>query len=86
MHGRVIEKVLTGPAVIVHAEDMQQGRFAGSRRTHYGDEIAFGYVEIDVAQDVKRLPMPQWITAFEVAKANHVMWESAIIGSARVAR
>jgi hypothetical protein len=70
---RVIEKIFTGPSVIVHTEDVQEGRFACPGRTHHGNEIALGHIEVDVAQNVKRLAVAEGIRALDVMKANHVL-------------
>ena len=67
MHRRFVEKVFTRPAVIVHAENVQEGRLARARRAHYGDKIAFCDIEIDVAQDIKGLTLPQRVGTFDVA-------------------
>ncbi len=36
-----VEEIFAAPAEVVHAEQMQQGRFPRARRPHHGDEIAF---------------------------------------------
>src|SRR5690242_595402 len=48
----VEEPVLTGPGGIEHAEDAQQGRFAGARGPHDGDELTGPHLEVDLAEDV----------------------------------
>ena len=50
---RVAEPVLAGVVVVEDAEDVEQRRLAGARRAHDRDHLAFGDLEIDVAQDVQ---------------------------------
>ena len=57
--------------MIVHAENVQERRFARAGRTHDGNEVAFVDFEIDVAQDVKELPFRERINAFEILEFNH---------------
>src|SRR5439155_1621265 len=54
-----VEKVFTGPAVIVHSQNVQQRRFACAGRTHDRDEVAFLNLQIDLAQNVKELFLRQ---------------------------
>ena len=54
MHGVVAELVFALPAGVVKAEDVEEGGFAGARRAHDGDKLAFGDFEIDVAEGVER--------------------------------
>src|SRR5512132_2817813 len=44
--------VLTGPRTVEHAEDREQGRLPGPRRSHDGDELTGRDVEGDPPQDV----------------------------------
>src|SRR6266480_1287381 len=71
MHCGFAEKIFTRPTVIVHAENMQQSRFACAGRAHNRDEVAFLNLQIDLAQDVKELFLRQRIAAFDVLKLNH---------------
>ena len=52
VHRLIEEVVLAGPGAVVHADDVQQRRFAGARRAHDRDELAFLDVEVDAAQHV----------------------------------
>src|SRR5438067_8360613 len=67
-----VEKVFTGPAVIVHSQNVQQRRFACAGRAHNRDEVAFLNLQIDLAQNVKELFLRQRIAAFDVLKLNHI--------------
>ena len=49
--GMAEEVILTFPGAVEHADDGHQGRFAGARRAHYGDEFAFANFGVDAAQD-----------------------------------
>jgi len=40
---------------------------------HDRDEIALGYIQIDIAQDVKELSFGQRINAFDAAKTDHCL-------------
>jgi hypothetical protein len=60
--------------VIVHAEDVQQRGFARAGRSHHGDEIAFLNLQVNVAQDVKKLLLCQRIRTFEIFEFDHVKW------------
>src|SRR5882724_4517876 len=86
MHRRLIEKIFAGPSVIVNAENVQEGRLVGARRSHHRNKIAGGNIEIDVAQDIKHLSASERIGAFDVMQADHVVWASASMGSARITR
>src|SRR5437660_9148116 len=55
MHRGLIEKVFAAPSVIVHAENVQEGRFARPRWAHHRNKIAGRNIKIDVAQDIKHL-------------------------------
>jgi len=68
--GMVHQIVLAGPITVVHAEEMQQRGFAGSRRPHDGDELAFFDVQVDAAQDVS-LGGAVFEVLFNVTKLNH---------------
>ena len=62
----VMEKIFSGPSMIVHAEDMKERRFAGARRPHDGDKFTLLDLDVYVAQDIKEPAFGQWITAFNV--------------------
>src|SRR5437660_8072530 len=50
---RLVEQmVLALPRVVVEADNAEQRRFARAARSHDGDELAFGDVEVDLAQKV----------------------------------
>ena len=57
--------------MIVHAQDVQQRRFARAGRPHDRDKVAFLDIQVDVAQDVKKLLFCQGITAFQIFKFDH---------------
>ena len=50
---------------------MQQRRFASAGRAHDRDEVAVLDLEVDVAQDVKKLLLRQGIKAFEIFEFDH---------------
>src|SRR5438552_17178904 len=54
MHCGFAEEIFTAPGVIVHAQNMQQRRFACARRTHDRNKISLRNLENDVAQNVKK--------------------------------
>ena len=92
MNGDAIQKIFAGPTVIVHSEDVQERRFPGAGRSHDGNEIALLHLEIDVAQNVKKLSFCERVNALDAMQSDKWIhhdvypWPSAIIGSARVAR
>ena len=71
MNGCLVQKIFATPAVIVHAENVEQRRFAGAGRAHDRNEFAFGDFDVDVAQDVEKFSVSERITAFEIFKSNH---------------
>src|ERR1051326_6640737 len=82
MNADTAEIIFAAPAVIVHAEEVEDRGFPGAGRAHDRDKLAFLDVEIDVAEDVKKLCFGQWITTFDVTELDHkfqVLWLSAII-------
>src|SRR4029077_20005179 len=83
MHRGLIKEIFAGPSVIVHAENVQEGRLAGARRSHHRNKVAGGNIQIDVAQDVKQLSASERIGAFDVVQPDHALWASASIGSVR---
>jgi hypothetical protein len=64
MNGRLVEEIFAFPSVIVHSENVKQRRFAGAGRSHYRNELAFGDVDADVAQNIKELSVRERVTAF----------------------
>src|SRR5436190_22599165 len=80
MHRGSTQKIFTAPAVIVHPENVQQCRFTCAGRTHYRDEIAFLDLQVDVAQDVKKLLLRQGIGAFQIRKFDHTVTRRAMLG------
>src|SRR5438067_3100527 len=73
MDRRVFEIVFAAPGMIVHAEDMKQRGLARAGRPHDGNEVAFVYLQVDVAQDVKEFPFRERIETLEVFEFNHVV-------------
>jgi hypothetical protein len=65
------KKVFTGPGMIMHADYMEERRFAGAGRTHDGNEIALRDFKIDVAQDVKEFSFRERVKTFEVFECDH---------------
>src|SRR5262245_193527 len=55
MNGSFVQKIFALPAVVVHPENVQQSRFTSARWSHDRNKFAFGDVQIDIAQDVKKL-------------------------------
>ena len=69
---RVVEEFeLAGPGAVQHAQDAQQGGFAGSRWTHDGDELAFLNLPLDAAQHVGAAVSP-FVKLVQVRQFNHV--------------
>ena len=64
------EIVLARPGAVVHAEQMQQRRFARARRSHDGDELAFLHFRVDAAQH-KRLGRTVLEILLHVPQNNH---------------
>ena len=60
--------VLAAPGAVVHAEDVEQRRLAGARRSHDRDELAWLDVERDAAQD-EGLPSPDRKRLLDAAAA-----------------
>src|SRR2546423_7821097 len=73
MNGHVVEEVFTVPRVIVHADDVEQGRLAGAGRPHDRHELTRLDVEINAPQH-KVLRQSLREIFFDVAKADH--WTS----------
>ena len=71
--GGVPEEIFARPSVIVHAEDIKKGRFASAGWPHDRDEIALGYIQIDIAEDVKELSFGQRINSFDMLKLDHCL-------------
>src|SRR5437762_9476357 len=71
MHRGVAEKIFASPTVIMHTENVQQRRFACTRRPHDRNEVAFFNFESDVAQDIEKLLPRQGITSFEIVESDH---------------
>src|SRR5437764_13176294 len=88
MHRGSTQKIFTAPAVIVHAQNVQQRRFTCAGRTHYRDKVAFLDFQVDVAQYVKKLLLRQGIRAFQILKFDHIVYSArnAWTGSTHVAR
>src|SRR4051812_30661923 len=73
MDGHIVELIFAVPGVIVHAENVQQGRFARARRAHDGNKLARLDVQINAAQHII-LGHALREKLFDVAKADH--WTS----------
>src|SRR6266446_2593682 len=71
MDARITEVVFAAPGMVVHAEDMKERRLARAGWAHDGNEVAFVYLQVNVAQDVKELSVRKRIKAFEVFKGDH---------------
>src|SRR5438552_3095641 len=71
MNRRLVEKIFAAPTVIVHSEDVKQCRFSGARGSHHRNELPFGNVDVDVAQDVKKLSMPQRVVSLKIPEPDH---------------
>src|SRR5262249_26091751 len=67
----VVENIFPGPAVVVHAEDMEQCGFSSARWAHHRNELALRNFKVDVPKNIKKSSLRQRITAFEVFEANH---------------
>src|SRR5437899_8713150 len=71
MDGRLVKKIFAIPTVIVHSEDMEQGRFPGARWSHHRNELAFRDFDLDVAQNVEKLSMPQRVVSLKIPEPDH---------------
>jgi hypothetical protein len=49
---------------------VKQRRFARARGAHDRHKISLGDIEVDVAQDVKKLTAPERIGSLDMTKAN----------------
>jgi hypothetical protein len=67
--GLAVEVILAGPGAIKHADDAEQGGFAGAGGAHYGDKFAGLDIEIDAAKQEKFVGAG-FDGLFEVAKLN----------------
>jgi len=67
----IIEEVFTGPAMVMHAQDVKERRLTRSGGPHDRDKLAFLNLQIDVAEDIKESPLGQGVTAFNVAESDH---------------
>ena len=56
MDGNVVEVVLAGPRLVVHADDVQQGGLAGAGRPDDRGQAGGGGVEVDLVQDLLDTP------------------------------
>jgi hypothetical protein len=52
---------------------VEQRRLARAGGTHDGNEVAFVYLQVDIAQDVKKFTLRERVKTFEVFKSNHVV-------------
>src|SRR6266481_6901116 len=73
MNGHVVEEIFAVPRVIVHANDVEQGRLAGAGRPHDRHEFARLDIEIDAPQHIV-LRHALGEIFFDVAEADH--WTS----------
>src|SRR5437879_11269975 len=80
MNGRFVEEIFATPAVVVHSEDMEQGRFPGAGWSHHRNEFAFRDFDVDIAQNIKKLSVRERITAFEIVKADHKFTQRVVLG------
>src|ERR1700757_2383309 len=80
MHRGFIQKIFAEPAVIVHPEDVQQRRFACTGWPHYRYKVTLLDVQIDLAQDVKKLLLRERITAFQISKLDHTFTRRVMPG------
>ena len=71
MHCGVVEKIFPAPAVVVHPENVKQGRFTGAGRPHHRNEFPFLNFDVDVAENVEKFSFGQRITALESFESNH---------------
>src|SRR5207237_10548736 len=85
MDGRLVEKIFAIPAVVVHSEDMEQGRFPGAGWSHHRNEFAFRDFDVDIAQNIKKLSVRERITAFEIVKADNKFTQRVVLGLVRAA-
>jgi hypothetical protein len=53
LYWNTIEGVATFVSFIKHPKNIKQCRFSRTRRSHYGNQLPFGYVEIDPFQHMK---------------------------------
>src|SRR6266404_5330231 len=74
MNRRFVKEIFTAPTMIVHSENVEQRRFSGAGRTHYGDELAGRNVDCDIAQNIKEFPVAERVTAFQISEPDHTLW------------
>ena len=67
MHRDFVIEVFARPAMIMHSEYMKQRRLARPGRPHDGNEFALLNVDVDVAEDIEKSALGEWITAFDIA-------------------
>src|SRR5581483_5113052 len=80
------EVVLAGPRAVVHAEDVEERRFAGAGRSHDRHELAVLDVHVHAAQDV-RASDAVGIRLLDVPQADeHPQVLNETTGSTRIAR
>src|SRR6185369_5719113 len=72
VHRRVEEVVLALPAGVEHAEDRHEGRLAGPRGPHDGDELPLLDLQVDAAQD-EGPDVPVLVGLFDIAQTNHAV-------------
>src|SRR5439155_896051 len=70
VHGLAQEVELTGPGVVEHAEDAEQGGLPRPRRPHDGDELALPDREVDPAEHVAPRGAGL-VRALDVAQLDH---------------
>jgi hypothetical protein len=71
---RIVFKIIfAAPGMVVHPEHVKKRRLAGAGRPHDGNEIAFVYLQVDIAQDVKEFALRERVKTFEMFKGNHVV-------------
>src|SRR5438105_14161204 len=80
MNRGLVEKIFAAPTVVVHSENVEQRRFAGAGGSHHRDEFAFGDLEVDGAQHEKKLPVCEWIAAFEIFETDHKFIRRVMLG------
>src|SRR6267154_4136162 len=80
----IVEMIFPAPCLIVHAQDVQQGRFTGTRRPHDRNELALLNVQIDAAQHI-RLCHTVRKRLFDVAQPDHAISPNPLSFNSRFA-
>src|SRR5205814_3001072 len=71
VNGGLVEQIFSAPAMIVHSENVEQRRFARAGRPHHRNELALPNFDVDIAQNVKKLSVPQRVVSLKIPEPDH---------------